>query len=670
MKKLLFTVILVIICTIVCFSQQTELRKQSSTIKKTNTPSDTFQNIKRIVKQSPEKPQSNDTLLHDNWHKAWKLDKRTGERYLAAMDTAIYNYQQTTVGDGYSVATGNLGYIGSPIYSKLFFDKSEKDYFLFYDSYKPYNKDPEKRNFYNMRVPYSRLNYQTAGTGEKREERFTALMTSNFGKKLNVGLEFDYINARGYYAAQSAKHVDWELFGNYLSDRLELHLFASTANIKHYENGGIVDDGFITNPDSIKESFKSLDIPVYFKKNWNQIKTYQFLASGRYNLGYRKPLTEKGKKAEFIPVASLTYTTNYKEQYRKYYTIENSSSDTIYTNKYYKELVNDSTRYANFTNTVALSLREGFRKWVKFGLTGFVEHQYMKYNMLDTVLNKRKAHVEQSFIIGGVLKKQQGENFRFNFQGDFGVAGHLLGETRLMGNIITGFRIAGKLTEISAEAYVKNLKPKYLENNYQSKYFWWDNNFGDTRRVYIGGRMSIPFINTIANVGVENIQNYIYLDDKKTPVQENEHIQVLSARVMNHLQFGIFNWDNDVVYQASNNQAAIPLPKIAFYSNMYLHTKIAKELDLQFGVDAHFHTLYFAPGYEPALNQFYNQREKQIGNYPISTIYANMHLKQTRFFVMLYNIAPLVLKPDYFAVPHYPLNPMMLKLGVSVNLHN
>jgi hypothetical protein len=61
-----------------------------------------------------------------------------------------------------------------------------------------------------------------------------------------------------------------------------------------------------------------------------------------------------------------------------------------------------------------------------------------------------------------------------------------------------------------------------------------------------------------------------------------------------------------------------------------------------------FHTKYFAPGYEPALLQFYNQRELEIGNYPISTFYANMHLKQTRFFLMMYNVASLVMKPNYF----------------------
>lgn len=632
-----------------------------------------------------EKPKSEHShkeplaLTYDTWYRSWKIDKRTGSRYEAPMDTAIYNYQQTTLGDGYSPAMGYLGYVGSPTYSKLFFDRKEKNQFVFYDAYYPYNKDPDNRVFHNMRVPYSRLNYQSGGSGQRREERFTALLGSNFGKSLNVGLEFDYIYSHGFYHSQSTKHLDWSLFGNYLSDRFEAHAFASTAGITQFENGGLKDETYITDPNSIQGRFTTLDIPTYFDNTWNRLSTSQVYASLQYNLGYHKETADKKKKGDFVPVASLIYTTHYKEQYRRFLTKNTTIADSqnnltdvdvVYPKRYYKEAADDSTRYSSYTNTVALSLREGFKKWVKFGLTGFLEHEYRKFSMLDTINDKRLMHKEQALIIGGILNKQQGENLRFNFQADLGIAGYNLGETRLMGNITTGFAIAGKRTELSADAYVKNLKPKYLENNYQSKYFWWNHNFGDIRRVYIGGKLSIPFTHTELKVGVENLQNYIYLNADKLPVQQSENIQVLSARIHQGIHLGVFNWDNDVVYQTSTNDLAVPLPKLSVYSNMYLYTKIVNELDFQLGIDAHFHTKYFAPGYEPALLQFYNQREKQIGNFPISTIYANMHLKQTRFFVMLYNVAPLVMNPDYFTVPHYPVNPMMFKLGVSVNLHN
>ena len=85
------------------------------------------------------------------------------------------------------------------------------------------------------------------------------------------------------------------------------------------------------------------------------------------------------------------------------------------------------------------------------------------------------------------------------------------------------------------------------------------------------------------------------------------------------------------------------------------------------GVDAHYHT-NIIPGYEPALLQFYTSGN-EMAIFP-PTAYANMHLKQTRFFLMFYNIAPLIMDPDYFSLPHYPVNPTLFKVGLSVNLYN
>ena len=609
----------------------------------------------------------------------WKIVERTGDRYMVPMDTAVYNYHQTTIPDGYSVAMGYLGNLGSPLISKIFFDRKEKNEFVFYDSYYPYNKDPENQMFFNVRIPYSNLSYQTAGSNENQEERLQGRITMNFGKKLNVGLDLDFLQAKGFYNSQAVKFNDMVFYGNYLSDRIETHFYVSSAGITQYENGGITDDRFITQPDSILQDFTSKDIPTRMSDTWNRMKTNQFYVNGRYNLGYRKEPKANQKEGDFVPVASLIITSRYREQYRRFLSYDTlfvdqqnniRTIDTLYQHNYYPQSLNDSIHFSSFKNTFAISMREGFKDWVKFGLTAFLEHDLRNYSMNDTVGNGRLTHRENAVVIGGILNKQQGENLRFNVQADLGVLGYNLGEFRVSGNLETAFNIAGKRTELSAEGYIKNLKPKYLEENYQSKYFWWNKDFNDIRRVYVGGRLFIPFANTTLSLGVENLQNYIYFDADKNPTQESSNIQVLSARIDQRLQLGVFNWDNQVVYQTSSNQNAIPVPTISLYSNMYLKTKIVNELTLQLGVDAHFHTKYYAPGYEPALLQFYNQRELEIGNYPISTFYANMHLKQTRFFLMMYNVASLIMKPNYFSLPHYPVNSMLFKMGLSVNLFN
>lgn len=635
-----------------------------------------------------------DHLIHDHGAEAdslqkmaqmtiWRIDTRTGNRLPAVSDTLLHNFQQTVLPDGQSVAMGFLAPLGAPMFSKIFFDREETETFVFNNAYSYYLKEPRDLLFVNTRIPYSRLSYHRAGPKQTREERLDARLTSNFGKELNIGVDIDLINARGFYASQSVKHNNFTLFGNYISDRIEAHAFMNLGSLSNFENGGITDELFITNPQAIQQSFTSKDIPVKFTNTWNSVGNNRYFLSGRYNLGYREIAGDSLHQGQghFVPVASIGFSSEFTQQHRRFLSydtayvdvegVQMQRIDQFYKNRFYDEAVDDSIHFTSVKNSVSLSLREGFKEWVKFGLTAFLEYDLRNYSLRDSIGPGYRQYRESAVTVGGVLNKQQGDNLLFNLRADLGVLGANLGEFRAMGDVETGFDIAGRRTTLSAEAYIKNLRPKYLQDHYYSKYFKWDRDFGDIRRVYVGGKLHIPFTNTTLSAGVENLQNFIYFDQDKNIQQENASIQVLMARVEQNLRLGIFNWDNQVVYQTSSHQAVIPVPTLSLYSNMYLKTKIVNELTLQLGVDAHYHTSYFVPGYEPALLQFYNQQEKEIGNYPISTIYANMHLKQTRFFVMFYNAATKLIKPqEYFSLPGYPVNPFGLRIGLSVNLHN
>ena len=624
-----------------------------------------------------------DSLLQLPSISIWRIDPRSGDRLPAVSDTLMHNYQHTTLPDGASVVMGMPAPLGAPAISKIFIDRPEIEHFIFNNSYNHYLKTPEKLIFVNSRVPYSRLDYQRSGSQQSREERFGSRFAMNFGKSLNIGFDVDIINSRGFYNSEAVKHNNFTFFANYLSDRFESHAFMNLGKIRNFENGGITDETFITDPESIKQSFTTRDIPVKFSKTWNSLGNNYFFLSGRYNLGYNDSSGDSLQidSEKFIPVASLGFSSEYRDQFRRFLSYDTAfvnvdgvqvqNIDRHYVNRFYNEAVDDSIHFASFKNRVSLSLREGFKSWVKFGLTAFLEYDLRSYSMRDTVGTGRMQHRESAVSIGGMLNKQQGENLLFNFALDLGLLGVNLGELRAMGDIETRFDIAGKRTSLSAEAYIKNLKPKYLENSYHSKYFSWNNSFGDIRRVYLGGKLTVPFTNTTISAGVENLQNFIYLDQNKSIAQESDNIQVLTAAIDQNIHLGIFRWDNQFVYQTSSNPEVIPLPDLSFYSNIYLQFKVVNELTTQLGLDAHYHTKYFAQGYEPALLQFYNQQETEIGNYPISTIYLNMHLKQTRFFLMFYNVASKLIKPtEYFSLPGYPVNPFLFKVGVSVNLHD
>ena len=86
-----------------------------------------------------------------------------------------------------------------------------------------------------------------------------------------------------------------------------------------------------------------------------------------------------------------------------------------------------------------------------------------------------------------------------------------------------------------------------------------------------------------------------------------------------------------------------------------------------------YFTKYDAPDYSPALGLFAVQQGEnrtQVGSYPLVNVYANFHLKQTRFFVMMSHLNEGSGNANYFFTPHYPLNQRILRFGLSWNFNN
>ncbi len=60
----------------------------------------------------------------------------------------------------------------------------------------------------------------------------------------------------------------------------------------------------------------------------------------------------------------------------------------------------------------------------------------------------------------------------------------------------------------------------------------------------------------------------------------------------------------------------------------------------------------------------------KLGNYPLMNAYVNMKLSKARFYVLYSHVNQGLTGRDYFSIPHYPLNPRRLLLGVAVDFAN
>jgi hypothetical protein len=290
--------------------------------------------------------------------------------------------------------------------------------------------------------------------------------------------------------------------------------------------------------------------------------------------------------------------------------------------------------------------------------------------MMDTIPIHQETNQKATYI-GGELAKRTGNILRYDAKGSLGVLGDNLGDMNLSGRIETRIPLWKDTAAIEARGHIKNLAPTYYENHYHSKYFWWENNFNKTKKVYVGGELTIPHTKTKIGLGLENVTNYIYFDSTGYPKQHSGNIQIIAVHWQQNLKFKALHWDNQIVYQKTSDASIIPLPDLSLYSSLFLEFKVAKVLTIQMGANVHYWTKYYAPAYEPATQQFRLQKEIPVGNYPLICGFINCHLKQTRFFIEYYNAgASYISPPEYFSIPHYPVNPTILKLGLSVDFIN
>jgi hypothetical protein len=554
--------------------------------------------------------------------------------------------------------------MGSPMHNRVFSERKESRDFIFADPLDYYitsfitNSDTlqGKPYFFDTKIPYTQLAYTFHSGDRKKEERLKGLLTWNFGKRINVGGETDYIYSRGHYPSNGNKSVSYRLFGSYVTDKYQARGYVSNYYLITAENGGLTDDTYITDPSRFTDGRRTIDskaFPVRMQDVFNTVREKQYHFSQQYH-----------------SLVSLGHTFSYTADRRHFTTASLDALDACYPKKYASSdsALHDRPSSSSIHNTFSLSLVEGFRDWVKFGLTAFVRFERRRYAMADM----RDAK-EFSTYLGGQWAKRRGRFLTYNARGEVCLVGDDLGEFRLTGDMRTAFPLWGKEAFLSAEACLKNVTPAFFLRRYRSRYFAWDNAFDDERQAYVGGTLRIAATSSRLNAGIHTIRNHVYIGFSGYPDQYTGNIQVLCARLAQSFRAGIFGWDGEIIVQHASKDRLLPLPLLCAYSNTYIDVKPVPVLSLQLGFDVHYFSRYDAPYYEPATMTFRLQADDApvaVGDFPLVNAYANFHLKQTRFFISTYNLASLFLSPDYFSLPHYPLTPFVFKFGLLVHFND
>ena len=434
--------------------------------------------------------------------------------------------------------------------------------------------------------------------------------------------------------------------------------------------------------------------PISQKKDNNRVALDKQAADSLLAAEKKTQVDTAWMKKEFVPVTSFIHTLKF-DNYRRIYQAYKTPTD-FYANTYTVDepltgdSIYDKTRHYRLKNTFALSLLEGFNKWAKAGLKAFITSELRHFTLpsatgIDT-------YNEHNLSFGAQLSKKQGKTFHYDAIAETWLTGEDAGQLKIDGSADLNFKLFGDTLTLTANGFFYRLNPTFYYRHYHSRHAWWDNtNMSKILHSRIQGILNYQKTRTTLRVAVDEIKNYTYFASSHTITsgkrvnhaitvnQNSGAIHLLTASLSQDFTFGPLNWESVITYQNSSNKTVLPVPMLNLYSNVYLRFKIAHVLRCDFGADVRYFTKYYAPDYVPSLGQYAVQTNTntagsdsrvEIGNYPVVNVYANFHLKHTRFFVMMSHLNAGTGKKNYFYTPHYPLNQSILRFGLSWNFFN
>ena len=230
---------------------------------------------------------------------SWTLHRRFGDIIPAEMDTLHHLFQNTVYNTG---VYGNYNSIGNNYtarQNRIFTDRPGISNFFFTDAYSYTTKEPDAFLFMNTLSPYTNITYDNCGDKQFGEDHIEAKFGVNATKNLGLGFDLDYHYGMGYFANQSTSHFRSTLYSYYTGDKYQMHFLGSLYHRKATENGGIVNDEYITHPETQQDQFTEDEIPTVLSQNWNRNNSQHLFFSHRYNIGFYKrvPLTAEEIKA-------------------------------------------------------------------------------------------------------------------------------------------------------------------------------------------------------------------------------------------------------------------------------------------------------------------------------------------------------------------------------------
>jgi hypothetical protein len=627
---------------------------------------------------------------------SWQLDHSLANRIRVDVDTTLNNFQVYNPIFRNFTAVQTLGNYGQPAQSIIFTERPIDQEFLVINNFMPFMKLFHNTRYINSRKPFTKLSYIKGGASQTKEEIFDVFHSQNLTKTLNFGFHYTTVGALGQYKLQKVKNNSFNMFSSLSGKLYSYHFSVNFNKIIADENGGLLHDTLLTEPTYVSTK----DIPTLFSGTESSIRHLPDVVTNIKNLNilavqelsFRskpKPTDSIAVRKTSIFYPKLVYIFSLNRTVREF--TDKNTAIGLESGLYSNAFVSDSVTNDSLVNwKIANSIRLQFQGRRNNHYFLYYSYELMKYTMAAQSENpvndsvERIVYFHQPFSLPGIsyssnlynsfvssgFSKIFADRLDVNFYGRYYITGYQSGDFTLSADLKMILGNTSRPVTFLARGITQSRSPDFLYAHYASNNFIWTRNFARTTSNHLSTNFSISSKKFDVKGDYYLLSNVIYLDDNAFPAQYHNALSVLVLSAAKQFDFWKISSINKLIYQKSENENVLDLPELAFYNSTYLthlfnFKATGGKLLLMLGFDLFYNTKYYADAYMPALNSFYRQNVRQLGNYPFFDVFMNLQLKRFRFFVKVEHVNEGWLDENYFSAPQYPRNGRDLKFGLS-----
>ena len=583
-------------------------------------------------------------------------------RYADSSLSFFHRYQMTQPWWG-----KNLGNYGSAARNEMFTPKQNSGLSLGYNAYDLYKLTLNNLAFYNTTRPYSSFSFML---GSKNEQNVEILHTQNISPNWNIAARVRYLSAQGFYQRQKANNIGGSISSNYQSTNQRYYMATGFIynKFKQEENGGIKSDnldslltaGNYSNSELIPVNMPARRGSATTAAVTNTLRDWTFYIQNNYSIGQADTLYNKD---------STKATYRFTPRFRFKHQLELHSERHVY-----KDINGDSTRYAQLSlakipkETLLTDSIYGAQNWFyvdnKVSLNGFlgkktelvlieagVANRIDKFST-DYVTGKDNQSNISNYLFGEIKKEAFAEGqWEYTAAAKFIFTGPAVGNFDINANVGKDLK---KWGQFSAGLRQSLTNAPYSWETFKTKFYDRPYSFDKTSVTQLWANVNIKRIKV--QLGVKNylISNYLYYGSDLAIHQQSGAFSILQIYGRKEFTFSIFALDNEVVWQQPAGDAPVNMPAVMLRHQFRLETLMfRKALKVALGLEARYHTPYYADGYTPYFNQFYYQNTQKISNAPECSAFFNFKIKNFRAFVLGDQLQQFFTRPVINA-PGYP----------------